>query len=107
MKLPRQASPTEANTERLLPMMQIRCLYCGPRDENEFICGGTSHIARPPLAATDSEWGDYLFFRDNPRGVHLERWRHLHGCGQWFNLARHTVTHEILSVYAMTDPAPL
>jgi sarcosine oxidase, subunit delta len=88
-------------------MMQIRCFYCGPRDENEFTCGGASHIVRPPLTATDAEWGDYLFFRDNPKGIHLERWRHLHGCGRWFNLARHTVTHEILSVYAMTDPARL
>jgi sarcosine oxidase subunit delta len=86
-------------------MMQIRCLYCGPRDESEFVCGGTSHLQRPPLEATDQEWGEYLFFRDNPKGVHLERWRHVHGCGRWFNLARHTVTHEILSVYAMTDPA--
>jgi sarcosine oxidase subunit delta len=87
-------------------MMQIRCLYCGPRDESEFVCGGTSHLQRPPLEATDQEWGEYLFFRDNPKGVHLERWRHVQGCGRWFNLARHTVTHEILSVYAMTDPAP-
>ena len=87
-------------------MMQICCFYCGPRDENEFVCGGTSHIARPPLTATDTEWGEYLFFRDNPKGVHLERWRHFHGCGQWFNLTRNTVTHEILSVYAMTDAAP-
>jgi sarcosine oxidase subunit delta len=86
-------------------MMQIRCLYCGPRDESEFVCGGTAHLQRPPLEATDHAWGEYLFFRDNPKGVHLERWRHVHGCGRWFNLARHTVTHEILSVYAMTDPA--
>ncbi|TLY56425.1 MAG: sarcosine oxidase subunit delta, partial [Gammaproteobacteria bacterium] len=40
------------------------------------------------------------------KGVHLERWRHAYGCGQWFNVARHTVTHEVLSVYAMTDAPP-
>jgi heterotetrameric sarcosine oxidase delta subunit len=38
--------------------------------------------------------------------VHLERWRHVQGCGRWFNLARNTVTHEVLSVYAMTEPPP-
>jgi sarcosine oxidase, subunit delta len=87
-------------------MMQIPCIHCGLRDENEFTCGGTSHIARPGLEQSDQIWGEYLFFRDNPKGLHLERWRHSHGCGRWFNLARNTVTHEILSVYAMTDPPP-
>jgi sarcosine oxidase subunit delta len=87
-------------------MMQLDCPCCGPRDEAEFVCGGTSHIVRPPLGADDATWGAYLFFRDNPKGRHLERWRHAQGCGRWFNLARDTVTHEILAVYAITDAAP-
>lgn len=86
-------------------MMQIPCIYCGPRDETEFVCGGTSHIVRPELSATDAVWGEYLFFRDNPKGLHRERWRHAYGCGQWFNLVRDTLTHEIVRVYAMTGPA--
>jgi sarcosine oxidase, subunit delta len=87
-------------------MMRIPCICCGPRDENEFVCGGTTHIQRPALDASDETWGSYLFFRDNPKGVHLERWRHVQGCGRWFNLARSTVTHEVLTVYAMTEPPP-
>ena len=87
-------------------MLQIPCIHCGPRDESEFTCGGTSHMLRPGLEQSDATWGDYLFFRDNPKGLHLERWRHTYGCGRWFNVARHTVTHEILCVYAMTDPPP-
>jgi sarcosine oxidase, subunit delta len=87
-------------------MMQIPCIHCGPRDENEFICGGTSHISRPALDASDETWGEYLFFRDNPKGVHRERWRHSFGCGRWFNVIRDTVTHEILKTYAMTESAP-
>jgi len=63
-------------------------------------------MERPALDAGDEIWGGYLFFRDNPRGVHLERWRHVQGCGRWFNLARNTVTHEVLAVYAMTEPPP-
>jgi sarcosine oxidase, subunit delta len=87
-------------------MMQIPCIHCGLRDENEFVCGGTSHLTRPGLDQSDQAWGEYLFFRDNPKGRHFERWRHAQGCGQWFNLVRNTVTHEILSVYAITDPRP-
>ena len=87
-------------------MMRITCPWCGERDEPEFTCGGTSHIARPQLTATDAEWGGYLFLRENPKGVHLERWRHSFGCGQWFNIARNTVTHEISDVYLMTDSKP-
>jgi sarcosine oxidase subunit delta len=87
-------------------MLQIPCIHCGPRDESEFTCGGTSHMVRPGLEQSDATWGEYLFFRDNPKGLHLERWRHTYGCGRWFNVARHTVTHEIFSVYAMTDPPP-
>jgi len=87
-------------------MMRIPCICCGLRDETEFICGGTTHVRRPALQASDEEWGDYLFFRDNPKGLHLERWRHVQGCGLWFNLARDTVTHAVLSVYAITDAPP-
>jgi len=86
--------------------MQLECPCCGCRDEAEFVCGGASHIARPPLTATDAAWAEYLFFRDNPQGVLLERWRHSYGCGLWFNVARHTVTHAILAVYAITAAPP-
>jgi sarcosine oxidase, subunit delta len=87
-------------------MMQIPCIHCGLRDESEFVCGGTSHMARPELAADDQTWGEYLFFRDNPKGLHHERWRHAQGCGRWFNISRNTVTHEVLAVYRITDPPP-
>ena len=64
-------------------------------------------MARPPLECSDAEWGDYLYFRANPRGDHAERWRHSFGCGQWFNLLRHTVSHEVKAVSAITDmPVP-
>jgi sarcosine oxidase, subunit delta len=87
-------------------MMQIPCPHCGTRPENEFHCGGQSHIQRPPLDCSDEAWGQYLFGRDNPKGEHAERWRHTFGCGRWFNLLRDTVTHEIKTVYAMTDARP-
>ena len=58
------------------------------------------------IALSDEQWGDYLFMRKNPKGVHFERWVHSRGCRQWFNVARHTVTHEIIKVYKMGEPAP-
>jgi sarcosine oxidase subunit delta len=89
-------------------MLLIACPWCGPRDEIEFHCGGESHIRRPEPydEVTDEAWADYLFARENPKGLHSERWVHDGGCRQWFNIARDTVTHEIRHVYRMTDPKP-
>jgi len=89
-------------------MLLIPCPWCGERDESEFHCGGQSHIARPTNAETlsDAEGADYLYMRDNPRGLLCERWHHSSGCRRWFNVARDTVTHEIHAVYRMTDPKP-
>ena len=53
--------------------MQLRCPWCGARPENEFSCGGTTGIARPPLACSDEEWARYLFLRQNPRDPADER----------------------------------
>ncbi|MGC6453331.1 MAG: sarcosine oxidase subunit delta [Candidatus Puniceispirillaceae bacterium] len=84
-------------------MLVITCPYCGAREESEFSCGGEAHIARPLAenSLTDAEFADYLFLRDNPKGVFLERWRHAAGCRRWFNVVRDTVSHEIIEVYAM------
>lgn len=89
-------------------MLQIKCPHCGVRDETEFVFGGEAQIIRPadPSAVSDAQWADYVFFRDNPKGIHLERWRHTYGCGQWFDMARHTVSHEILESYAEEAALP-
>ncbi len=89
-------------------MIRIECPWCGLRSESEFTCGGQSHIVRPenPAEVSDEIWAEYLYQRENPRGLHRERWRHTYGCRQWFNVIRDTVTHEILAVYHMTDSAP-
>ena len=86
-------------------MMRIDCPWCGPRDEIEYRCGGQSHILRPPESVSDEDWARYLVERDNPRGIHLERWVHAAGCGRWFNLARDTATHLIAATYPI-DQAP-
>lgn len=89
-------------------MLRIPCPWCGVRDETEFRFGGESRITRPgnPAEASDAEWADYLFYRENPKGIHYERWVHSYGCRQWFNIARDTVTHEITEVCKMGERLP-
>ena len=87
-------------------MLRIPCPWCGTRDESEFRFGGESHVERPGLEVSDAEWADYLFNRENPKGLHYERWCHSYGCSQWFNVVRDTVTHEIHAVYKMGQPKP-
>lgn len=89
-------------------MLLIRCPWCGPREEVEFTCGGEAHVERPkePEKLSDAEWGDYVFFKRNPKGVHYERWFHAAGCRRWFNAARSTVTHEIFATYKPGEPKP-
>ena len=82
-------------------MLRIPCPYCGTRDESEFRFGGESHVERPDPEVSDAEWADYLFNRENPKGLHFERWCHTYGCSQWFNVVRDTVTHEFHAVYKM------
>ena len=90
-------------------MLKLNCPFCGVRDERDFRCGGQSHIVRPGPhdQVSDETWAEYLFMRDNPKGWHLERWQHIYGCRQWFNIARNTVTHEIRTIYSMTGEKPV
>jgi sarcosine oxidase subunit delta len=79
-------------------MLRIPCPYCGTRDQVEFRCGGESQAQRPmaPDQLDDAEWANYLFYRDNTRGIHQERWVHTYGCRMWFHVVRDTLTHEII-----------
>lgn len=90
-------------------MLLIECPYCGvERPEIEFVCRGEAHIARPadPSSQTDEEWAQYLYLRDNTKGIHAERWRHIHGCGRFFNAVRDTVSDKFLKVYKAGEPKP-
>ncbi len=83
-------------------MLHIYCPHCEEyREEEEFRAKGEAHIARPvkPEETSDEEWGQYLFFRKNPRGIHHEQWIHAAGCRKFFNVTRDTVSYEILETY--------
>lgn len=89
-------------------MLIIKCPYCGERPELEFGYGGQAHIVRPaqPADLDDDAWNAHLYLRKNPRGVHAERWRHLHGCARFFNALRDTRTDHFLATYKVGEPAP-
>ena len=89
-------------------MFLINCPWCGQREQAEFSCHGQAHIVRPKNSndLSDEQWGDYVFFRDNPKGIHYERWVHVHGCRRWFNAVRNTVTDELLATYKPSESAP-
>ncbi len=89
-------------------MFIIECPWCGKRDQSEFSAHGEAHIERPqdPSVLTDEQWGDYVFFRDNPKGLHFERWNHSHGCRRWFNIARNTASSEIYVSYKPGETRP-
>jgi sarcosine oxidase subunit delta len=84
-------------------MLLIDCPYCGKRPEIEFLYAGQAHISRPeaPAALTDQEWSDYLYQRANDKGAHAERWRHIHGCGRFFNALRDTTNDRFLATYCL------
>jgi len=88
-------------------MLPIRCPYCAmERPEIEFRYAGEAHIIRPPdpSRVDDATWADYLFMRTNPKGLHVERWRHIHGCARFFNVMRDTVSDRILGAYRAGEP---
>lgn len=89
-------------------MLLISCPFCGPRPENEFHYGGEAHIARPPdpSALDDARWAAFLYQCSNPKGMHAERWHHIHGCRRFFNCLRDTRSDDIVATYQIGQPRP-
>ncbi|MGY6708802.1 MAG: sarcosine oxidase subunit delta [Rhizobiaceae bacterium] len=90
-------------------MLLIRCPYCEEeRPELEFRHAGEAHVARPENISdiSDEEFEAFFFHRANPKGVVYERWRHIHGCGRFFNAARDTVSDRFLVTYKAGEKKP-
>jgi sarcosine oxidase subunit delta len=82
-------------------MLTITCPYCSVEAcETELSAGGEAHIKRETVGSDDEAFESYLFSRENPKGVHFERWRHAYGCGKWFHAARCTMTLEVFGTYS-------
>jgi len=89
-------------------MLIIECPWCGKRDQTEFSYHGEAHISRPkdPYSLSEEEWGNYVFFRKNPKGIHHERWVHRHGCRKWFNVVRNTRSDHVYASYKPGEAVP-
>ncbi|GFE63909.1 sarcosine oxidase subunit delta [Litoreibacter roseus] len=88
-------------------MLILHCPYCGvDAEETELHAGGQAHLTRETVGSDDEAFEDYLFMRENPKGVHFERWRHASGCGKWFHAARCTTTLEVFGTYSAQTTAP-
>ena len=88
-------------------MLSLSCPMCGvTAEETEFAPGGQAHLRRHGPGSSDAEFEEYMFLRDNPAGVHLERWRHAYGCGKWFIAARCTVTLRVFGTYPAQSHEP-
>jgi len=86
-------------------MLIIDCPFCGSRGHDEFTYGGDAGLSRPNPNADVTEFVDYVYFRDNPRGMHNEYWHHVVGCRQWLQVIRDTRSHEIHAVAAASASA--
>lgn len=83
--------------------MQIfTCPFCGPREETEFHFAAEAgkHRPEPAEAVTDTDWADYLYMNEAPRGRSPEIWVHM-TCGEFFLMTRDTVTRDILDVASL------
>lgn len=88
-------------------MLTLHCPYCGvDADETDLHGGGEAHLKRFGPESTDEDFEGYLFVRQNPKGVHFERWRHAYGCGKWFLAARCTATLEVFGTYSAQTTEP-
>ncbi len=87
-------------------MLLIPCPWCGPRPESEFVARGEAGIIRPGPDATPEALADFLYMRSNTKGVLAERWRHVSGCGRYFNALRHTVTDKFVTTWRPGEPRP-
>ena len=85
-------------------MLEIKCPWCGPRAQTEFTYAGDATGQRPDEgAASQREWYEYIYLRDNPRGAHDEFWQHTAGCRRVIKVRRHVTTHEILATGGPKD----
>ena len=80
-------------------MRIINCPLCGPRDHAEFTYIGDATKNRPENgdSSNDHAWYDFVYLRDNPKGLHEELWQHSFGCRCFVKVLRNTLTHEIIA----------
>lgn len=87
-------------------MLTIHCPWCGARAQTEFTYEGDATVTRPSDPSDTSEFHEYVYLRDNPRGWHDELWQHTSGCRRFLTVRRHMTTHEIAATAKPGEPLP-
>ena len=87
-------------------MKVINCPLNGPRNAQEFVCGG--EVKRPPAPDATGQgpevrqWADYIFLEENLQGVVREWWCHV-ASGYWFIAERDTASDTFLRTYTCQE----
>ncbi len=79
-------------------MKIMPCPLNGPRNIQEFTCGGEVVAPPDPDRADAAAWADYLFLHHNAAGIVREWWYHV-PTSFWFIADRNTVTDEIVRTF--------
>lgn len=77
---------------------QLICPNCGKRSVNEFVYQGEWRD-RPAATANLSTWSDYVYLRDNHKGVQAEWWYHRSGCQSWFVVERDSTNNTTQQIH--------
>jgi sarcosine oxidase subunit delta len=87
--------------------MRFECPYCGERGLEEFAYHGDATVSRPGDGgvAPNDAWTDYVYFRDNPAGLHRELWYHAAGCHAWQVVTRDLRNHAVSKVESAREVA--
>jgi len=80
----------------------INCPHIGPRPREEFTIKGAV-LERPAPDSSFDAWMDYVYWRENKRGLVAEFWHHTFGTRRWFVVLRDTQTHEVEAVHDAAD----
>lgn len=87
-------------------MKIINCPLNGPRNAQEFVCGGEVKLQPGQNNSgkdTDiQQWVDYIFMEENLPGVVREWWCHV-ASGYWFIAERDTVSDTMIRTYPSQD----
>jgi sarcosine oxidase subunit delta len=79
-------------------MKVITCPLNGPRNAQEFICGGEVRFEPRGSQSGAQAWADYVFLQENPCGLVREWWCHVPS-GYWFIVERDTASDTFLRSY--------
>ena len=79
-------------------MKIMPCPLNGPRNIQEFMCGGEVVTPPDPDHADPAAWADYLFMHENAAGVVREWWYHV-PTSFWFIADRDTISDEIVRTF--------